>query len=199
MPMTSPFLHCMWSDWKSRLSLTRGCVILSFSQGWTLLRPVVLACGLVDPPCTIWTRLGPVFDPCWNAGHLWIIGGPFVDQGWIIYGFLWTIGELLVEALLDRIGFLGHFVIHSFCGGLYPRLGKSACVRVQQKIVTSGGCSRIMAGEIGHGFVLFAVGARVISSLGFQTELFVSLPCSEGLEGVLSLEVSAGWLENGKN
>ena len=31
-----------------------------------------------------------------------------------------------------------HSFIHSFCGGLYPRLGKSACVRVQQKIVTSG-------------------------------------------------------------
>ena len=34
--------------------------------------------------------------------------------------------------------------IHSFCGGLYPRLGKSVCVREQQKIVTSGGCRRIM-------------------------------------------------------
>ena len=31
-----------------------------------------------------------------------------------------------------------HSFIHSFCGGLYPRLGKSACIRVQQKIVTSG-------------------------------------------------------------
>ena len=43
----------------------------------------------------------------------------------------------------------------------------------------------------------------VISSLGFQLELFVSLPCSEGLEWVVSLEISAGfigwklgWLKN---
>ena len=39
----------------------------------------------------------------------------------------------------------------------------------------------------------------VIWSLGFQLELFVSLPCSKGLEWVLSLESSAGWLEMGKN
>ena len=46
----------------------------------------------------------------------------------------------------------------------------------------------------------------VISSLGFQLELFVSLRCSEGLEWVVSLEISAGfigwkfgWLEIGKN
>ena len=46
----------------------------------------------------------------------------------------------------------------------------------------------------------------VISLLGFQLELFVSLPCSEGLKWVLSLEISAGfigwrfgWLEVGKN
>ena len=48
--------------------------------------------------------------------------------------------------------------------------------------------------------------SRVISSLGFQLELFVSLPCSEGLEWVVILEISAGfigwkvgWLEIGKN
>ena len=46
----------------------------------------------------------------------------------------------------------------------------------------------------------------VIGSFGFQVELFVSLPCSEGLEWVVSLEISAGfigwkfgWLEIGKN
>ena len=46
----------------------------------------------------------------------------------------------------------------------------------------------------------------VISSLGFQLELFVSLPCSEGLEWVVSSEISAGfigwkfgWLEIGRN
>ena len=46
----------------------------------------------------------------------------------------------------------------------------------------------------------------VILSLGFQLELFVALQCSEGLEWVLSLEISAGfigwkfgWLEIWKN
>ena len=34
----------------------------------------------------------------------------------------------------------------------------------------------------------------VISSLGFQLELFVSLLCSEGLEWVVSLEISAGFI-----
>ena len=33
----------------------------------------------------------------------------------------------------------------------------------------------------------------VISSLGFRLELFVSLPCSEGLEWVVCLEISAGF------
>ena len=46
----------------------------------------------------------------------------------------------------------------------------------------------------------------VISSLGFQLELFVSLPCSEALEWDVTLEISAGfigwkfgWLEIGRN
>ena len=46
----------------------------------------------------------------------------------------------------------------------------------------------------------------VISSLGFRLESFVSLPCSKGLECVVGLEISAGfiawefgWLENGGN
>ena len=30
---------------------------------------------------------------------------------WLICWFLWTIGELLVGSFLDRIGFLGRFVI----------------------------------------------------------------------------------------
>ena len=65
----------------------------------------------MDHLWTIGTRLGAVFDPCWTVAHLWIIGGPFVDQGWIICGFLYTSDELLVASLLDRIGFLGLFVI----------------------------------------------------------------------------------------
>ena len=46
----------------------------------------------------------------------------------------------------------------------------------------------------------------VISSLVFQLELFVSLPCSEGLQWAVSLKASAGffgtkfgWVEIGKN
>ena len=42
----------------------------------------------------------PVLDPCLTSV------GP-----WLICGFLWAFGELLVGSLLDRIGFLGHFVI----------------------------------------------------------------------------------------
>ena len=34
----------------------------------------------------------------------------------------------------------------------------------------------------------------VISSLGFQLELSVLLPCSEGLEWVVNLDISAGFI-----
>ena len=34
----------------------------------------------------------------------------------------------------------------------------------------------------------------VILSLGFQFEFFVSLPCSKGLEWVVSLEISVGFI-----
>ena len=51
-----------------------------------------------------------------------------------------------------------------------------------------------------------ALDSWVISSLGIQLELFVSLLCSERLEWVVSLEIFAGfiglkfgWLEIGKN
>ena len=46
--MNSPFLHCMWSDRNSRLSVTHACKFFSFSQGWTLFGPVLLPCGPVD-------------------------------------------------------------------------------------------------------------------------------------------------------
>ena len=39
MPMNSSSLHCMWSDWKSRLSLTRACEFFFFSEGWTIQEP----------------------------------------------------------------------------------------------------------------------------------------------------------------
>ena len=44
------------------------------------------------------------FVPVWTSG-------PVLDPYWLICGFMWTIGEHLVGSLLDRIGFLGHFVI----------------------------------------------------------------------------------------
>ena len=62
-----------------------------FSSFWTFAR--------ARPVWTI-EPLVPVSDPCLTSV------GP-----WLICGFLWTIGELLVGSLLDRIGFLGHFVI----------------------------------------------------------------------------------------
>ena len=83
MPMTSPFLHCMWSNRKSRLSLTRACELFSFSQGWTylvpvwtLFGPVLVLCGLVDHLYTSWTRISSFVNHCWTVAHLLV----FVDH-----------------------------------------------------------------------------------------------------------------------
>ena len=54
----------------------------------------------------MWTS-GPfvsVLEPCSTLVGLWLIFGSFG-------GFFGTIDGLLVGSLLDRIGFLGHFVI----------------------------------------------------------------------------------------
>ena len=71
MIMNSPFLHCMWSDRRSRLSLTRACGIFSLSLGWSFARA-----------CCVWTS-GPILDPYWliceallTVAHLWL----FVDH-----------------------------------------------------------------------------------------------------------------------
>ena len=64
---------------------------------WTLFGPVFVLCGLVAHSYLI---CGPVSDQFWTVAHLWIS-----------CGVLWTIGELLVGSLLDRVGFLGHFAI----------------------------------------------------------------------------------------
>ena len=100
MPMNSVSLHCMSSDWKSRLSLTRACVFFSFFSR------VELLCAHLHP---FWTRARPV----WTSGQFVPVLDPCLNGfgQWLICGFLWTIGELLVGSLLDRIGFLGHFVI----------------------------------------------------------------------------------------
>ena len=132
VPMNSTSLHCVWSDRKSTLSLTRTCEFFFFSQGWTYIVPV-------------WTLFGPVLVPC-----------GLVDPSW------------------TRIGsFVG------FCGPL-------------------------VTFWLDHCWTV--LDCWVISSVGFQLELFLSLPCSEGLEWVVSLEISAGfigwkfgWLEIGKN
>ena len=133
MPMNSSSLHCMWSDRKSRLSLTRACEFFFFSQGCTFAR---------GRP--VWTS-GPVLDPYW----------------------------LVCEPLLGRGPFVG------FCGSL-------------------------VNSWLDHCWTV--LDSWVISSWGFQLELFVSSPCSEGLQWVVSLEVSAGlfgwkfgWLEIVKN
>ena len=74
----------------------------SFLKGGPL--PALVPCGLLDLLCArldpLWTRARPV----WTSGLV-------LDPYWLICVFLWTIGELLVGSLLDRIGFLGHFVI----------------------------------------------------------------------------------------
>ena len=72
MPMNSPSLHCMWSDRKSRLSLTRACEFFSFLQGWTIQEP-----------------LGPTFA---SVRPVWTIG-PFVP---VLDPFLTGVGPLLI-------------------------------------------------------------------------------------------------------
>ena len=73
-------MHCMWSNRKSRLTLTRACEFFAFSKGWTYLVPVsiligtvLVSCALVDPS---WTRIGSFMNHCCTAAHLWA----FVDH-----------------------------------------------------------------------------------------------------------------------
>ena len=102
MSINPPFLYCMWFDRKSRLRLTRTGEFSSFSQAWTLLWPVLVPCGLVDP-------VGP-----WTCRASFVDPSLTIVEPWLICGFLWTIGEFwwpVVGSLLDGIGFLGHFVI----------------------------------------------------------------------------------------
>ena len=83
--MNPPFLHCMWSDRMSRLSLTGACEFFSFSTGWTY-------------PVPVWTLFGPVLVPCGLVDNLYPSGSPaspVLDCGSIV-GFVWTIGETLV-------------------------------------------------------------------------------------------------------
>ena len=69
---------------------------------WTIFRPVLIPCGLVDH---LYLICGTVYDHCWTVAPLWIF-----------CGVLWSIGELLAASLLDRVGFLGHFVIGFLIG-----------------------------------------------------------------------------------
>ena len=124
VPMNSSSLHCMSSDRKSRLSLTRACEFFFFSQGWTFAR--------ARPVWTIGPFV-PVLDPCLTLIGPWLLCGSFAG----------------------------------FCGPLV-NFWLDHCWNV--------------------------LDSWVISSLGFQLELFVSLPCSKGLEWVVSLEISAGFI-----
>ena len=80
MPMNSSSLHCMWSNRKSRLSLTRACEYFFFSQGWTYLVPVWTLFGPVLVPCGLvaysYLICGPAFDRCCTVARLWV----FVDH-----------------------------------------------------------------------------------------------------------------------
>ena len=76
MPINSSSLHGMWSNQKSRFSLTRACEFFFFSQEWTyrvpvwtLFGPVLVLCGLVDPSRT---RIGSFVNHCWSVAHLWV-------------------------------------------------------------------------------------------------------------------------------
>ena len=80
MPMNSSSLHCMWSDQKSRLSLTRASEFCFFSHGrtyrvpvCTLFGPVLVPCGLVDRS---WTPIGSFVNHYWNVAHFLV----FVDH-----------------------------------------------------------------------------------------------------------------------
>ena len=66
MPMKSPFLHCIWSERKSRLSLTRACELFLFLKGGPL--PVLVPCGLVN---LFGTRIRSFENHCWTVAHLW--------------------------------------------------------------------------------------------------------------------------------
>ena len=81
MPMNSLSLHCMWSDRKSRLSLTRACESFVFSQGWTFAR--------VRP---VWS-IGP-FVPVLDL--YWLICEPMLDRGSFV-GFCGPLANFWVD------------------------------------------------------------------------------------------------------
>ena len=68
MPMNSSSLHCMWSDRKGGLSLTRACEFFSFFQGWTIQEPFgptldLCPFGLSLDPCS--SRVDHLY-PSWT-------------------------------------------------------------------------------------------------------------------------------------
>ena len=77
-----------------------------FLKGGPFRNNLDLLCARLD---SLWTRARPV----WTSGPLVPVLDPCLTAvgPWLIWGFSWTIGELLVGSLLGRIGFLGHFVI----------------------------------------------------------------------------------------
>ena len=96
-------------------------------------------------------------------------------------------------------------VAHSYliCGPVLDRYWL-ICEPLLDRGSFVGFCGALMNFWLDHCWTV--LDSWVILSLGFQLELFVSLPWSEGLEWVVSLEISAGfigwkfgWLEIGKN
>ena len=104
----------------------------------------------------------------------------FCCQGWTYLVPVWTLfGPVLVPCRLVDLS--------------WTRIG--SCL---------GCCGPLVSFWLDHCWTV--LDSLVISSLGFQLELFVSLLCSEGREWVVSLEISAGltgwkccWSEMGKN
>ena len=72
MPMNSSSFHCMWSDRKSRLSLTRACEFF-FLLSMTDL-PLAGLDSLWTPARTVWTS-GPILD------LYWLVCEPLLDSG----------------------------------------------------------------------------------------------------------------------
>ena len=127
---------------------------------------------------------------------LFLKGGPFrnhlhlpcarLDSLWTLAHPGWTSGPF-VSVLEPCLTIVGPWLILGLICGSFV-----------------GFCRPLVNSWLDHCWTV--LDSWVISSLGFQLELFVSLLCTEGLEWVVSLEISAGfigwkfgWLEIGKN
>ena len=132
VPMNSLFLHCMWSDQKSRLSVTHVCELLSFTPGWTFAR--------ARPVWTIGSSV-PVLDPCLTLVGPWLICGSFVGfYGPLVNFWLdhcWTVLDSWVKGTLSLL----HVIIH----GRWLMCMRSHSGKIQWKM----GCWSLIYAERG--------------------------------------------------